>query len=341
MHGVGHRSGTCLVTYAFTGCALKSLHNTFLRISSIHVVNMTKKMEDLYNEYPWLKITTSLEEYIEPNYYNRILKDYVFDGKSDIKLFDDFLKKINLNKEIAALELGCGTGRATRFFINSLKTANFNLDLVDLSKRMLDFSKKEFKNYSNIKFFESDSMNFLEKASKKYDIIFSLWSFSHSVHQNLVKRGLYEGKKYVQDVISKMITDNMKTNSKFFLIHFDSLSDEQRILMKQGSKVFSIYKDFDKQSPSKLLIDEVLQRLNNEGVIKLTANHFVGEAITYSSIDEALEVFLNFHMESYFNENPLLPSVIDELKEYFGKFTDEDGKIRIKPGCFTYEVEKM
>ena len=106
-------------------------------------------------------------------------------------------------------------------------------------------------------------------------------------------------------------------------------------------KVFSIYKDFDKQSPSKLLIDEVLQRLNNEGVIKLTANHFVGEAITYSSIDEALEVFLNFHMESYFNENPLLPSVIDELKEYFGKFTDEDGKIRIKPGCFTYEVEKM
>jgi hypothetical protein len=38
-----------------------------------------------------------------------------------------------------------------------------------------------------------------------YDIIFSLWSFSHSVHQNLIKKGLYDGKKYVQEVISKMI----------------------------------------------------------------------------------------------------------------------------------------
>ncbi|MCL4363489.1 class I SAM-dependent methyltransferase [Candidatus Marsarchaeota archaeon] len=305
---------------------------------------MRENIEDLQNKYPWLKVTNSLEEYVEPNYYNKILKDYIFDGKSDINIFEDFLKKINLDKGINALnalELGCGTGRATKVFVNSVKAVNFTLDLVDLSSRMLDFSKKEFKDYENIKFFESDSMNFLEKMIETYDIIFSLWSFSHSVHQNLIKKGLYDGKKYVQEVISKMIKENMRANSKFFLIHFDSMSDEQRILMKQGRKVFSIYNDLDKQSPSKLIIDEVLNKLNDDGTIKLKANHFVGEAITYSSLNEALEVFLNFHMESYFNKTPELQTVIQELSDYFKNFTGEDGKIRIKPGCFTYEVEKI
>ena len=81
--------------------------------------------------------------------------------------------------------------------------------------------------------------------------------------------------------------------------------------------------------------------MRDEGVIKLKVNHFVGEAITYSSISEALEIFLNFHMETYFNKSPMLPIVIQELEEYFKKFIDKDGKIQIKPGCFTYEVERF
>ncbi len=301
---------------------------------------MNKKIKELYEEYQWLRITNSVEEYIEPNYYNKLLKDYIFDRKSDIDIFKDFLKSIDLDKEIYALELGCGTGRATNAFINSLGSADFNLELVDLSERMLSFSKMEFSNYKNIKLFKSDSIEFIEKTKEVYDVIFSLWSFSHAVHQTLIKRSLYEGRMYVKSTIRKMVKENMAKSSKFFLIHFDSLSDEQKILMRQWRKAFSIYNNLHLQSPSKRTIDETLQELRNEGIIKLRVRHLRGEAITYYSVEEALKIFLNFHMETYFNKSLLLPNIINELKEYFKKFTDKNGKIMIKPGCFVYEVDK-
>jgi len=302
---------------------------------------MNQEIEKLYQEYPWLKITTTLEEYVEPEYYDRLLKEYIFHGKRDTQIFEDFLKSIPFNKDIKALELGCGTGRSTEIFIDSSKIKYSKLVLIDMSKRMLDFCRNRFRNYENLEFIEADSITFLEKTTEVYGVIFSLWSFSHSVHQILIKRGVTAGRKYVQKVITKMIKENMGKSSKFFLIHFDSLSEEQKILMRQWKNAFPIYTDLDAQSPSKLSIDDVLQELHKEGIIELKSSYFEGEAITYSSINEALEIFLNFHMESYFNETKQLPNIIDELIQYFRKFTDKDGKIRIKPGCFIYMVDKI
>lgn len=54
---------------------------------------------------------------------------------------------------------------------------------------------------------------------------------------------------------------------------------------------------------------------------------------------EALERFMNFHMESYFNESNDVEKIINELKNYFQLFTNEDGTISIKPGCFIFEVK--
>jgi hypothetical protein len=118
------------------------------------------------------------------------------------------------------------------------------------------------------------------------------------------------------------------------------MSDEQKILMEQWRKVFPIYNKTSVQSPSKLLIDKTLIGLEKSGVIELEILHYKGEEIIYSTIDEALEIFLNFHMESYFNEHELLPIIIEELEDYFKKFMDEEGAIRIKPGCFIYKVIK-
>ena len=111
--------------------------------------------------------------------------------------------------------------------------------------------------------------------------------------------------------------------------------------MQQWRKVYPIYNDINVQSPSKLLIEESLQLLEKRGFIKLESTHYKGYEITYSSIEEALEIFLNFHMESYFNESPLLPQVIEELVSYFKNFTDKNGMIKIKPGCFVYKIEKL
>lgn len=296
------------------------------------------KIVKLHEKYPWLNTTTTVEDYVEPQYYDRLLKDYIFLEKTDLQLFKEYIEAIPNKDCINALELGCGSGRVTNVFLNHFK--NCNLKVVDLSDQMLKFCQKRFKNRKNSEFIRSDSVTFLEKSNDTYDVIFSLWSFSHSTHQILTRDGLSNGKKYIQYIIQKMIKKNMKKGSSFFLIHFDSMSDEQKILMQQWKKVYPIYSNINEQSPSKLLIDEVLQSLKERNLINLEITHYKGHEITYSSIDEALEIFLNFHMESYFNESFLLPGVINELVSYFKNFTDENGLIKIRPGCFTYIVTK-
>ena len=57
------------------------------------------KILKLYNKYPWLKITTTVEDYIAPEYYDRLLKDYIFSGKTDSQLFKEYLETIS-NKDI-------------------------------------------------------------------------------------------------------------------------------------------------------------------------------------------------------------------------------------------------
>lgn len=299
------------------------------------------KILELYEKYPWLKVTTTIEDYVAPKYYDQLLKNYTFSGKTDLQLFEKYLEIIPNKDFLNVLELGCGSGRATNIFLNHFKDQKNSLRMVDLSGRMLDFCHKKFRKFKNLDFIKSDSVDFLKKDNTIYDVIFSLWSFSHSTHQILIRDGVDYGRKYIQSAIQKMIEKNMNKGSSFFLIHFDSMSDEQKILMQQWKKVYPIYNDTNVQSPSKLLIDETLQSLEKQKLIKLESIHYKGHEITYSSAEEALEIFFNFHMESYFNESPLLPQVIDELVSYFKNFTDKNGTIKIKPGCFVYKIEKI
>jgi SAM-dependent methyltransferase len=299
------------------------------------------KMLELHKKYPWLKVTTTIEDYVAPKYYDQLLRDYIFSGKTDLQLFEEYLEIIPNKDFLNVLELGCGSGRATSVFLNHFKDRKNSLRMVDLSDRMLYFCHKKFSKFKNIDYIKSDSVDFLKEDSNVYDVIFSLWSFSHATHQILIRDGVDSGRKYIQGVIQKMVEKNMDKGSSFFLIHFDSMSDEQKILMQQWKKVYPIYNDTNVQSPSKLLIDETLQSLEKQELIRLESIHYKGHEITYSSIEEVLEIFLNFHMESYFNESPLLPQVIEELMSYFKNFTDKNSIIKIKPGCFIYIVTKI
>lgn len=62
--------------------------------------------------YPWLNINTTVEEYVEASYYNRILKEYIFNNKTDLEYFKDWFSN-NFHKNSSVLELGCGTGRVS------------------------------------------------------------------------------------------------------------------------------------------------------------------------------------------------------------------------------------
>lgn len=189
----------------------------------------------------WLERANAVEDYLEPAYYEQLLKEYRFDGKSDLELFADYCVE-RPGSVRRALELGAGTGRAT---------------------------------------------------------------------------------------------------SVFFLIHFDSLSEEQRILMAQWKKVFPIFNATDSQSPSLRITEEIFREFEQRGTIALSFRQEVGEPIRYASLDEALEILMNFHLETYFNHSPLRDSVLAELRTYCSERQAADGSISITPGCLIITGEKV
>lgn len=135
---------------------------------------------------------------------------------------------------------------------------------------------------------------------------------------------------------AKFIRQNIAKHGSFFLIHFDSLSQEQSILMRQWKRVFPTFTNIDEQSPSKQVIDKTLLELDTKGEITLSINHLQGDAIHYESEDEVLETFMNFHLETYFNDSPLTENVIEDIKEQASKYRNEDGSYDITPGCYVY-----
>ncbi len=294
---------------------------------------------DLYQKFSWLKINTPYAEYVTPNYYDRLLKPYIFENKTDIEILKEFLLNRNFIKnDIKTLELGCGTGRATKILLENASI--LSLRILDLSKRMIDNCKKRFSNLNFINYTKSSSIDYISNTNEVYDFIFSLWSFSDAVHQVLVREGIDRGKAIVQKAITKMFTKNMATDGKLFIIHIDSKSDEQHIVRKEYKRINPIYSPENTQSLSKLILDKELARLKDIGLIDYEINHYVGEAIKYNSEEEALEIFMNFHLESRFNQSDNLSEVLADLSEYFKQFTNKKGEIFIKPGCFIYTAIK-
>ena len=285
----------------------------------------------------WLKYTNTAEEYIEPDYYDRLLKKYSFTNKSDLQIFFEWLAS---TKKQNILELGSGSGRASEIVFKKRKGSK--LYMVDLSGRMIKFTKNKFRKNLNTKYTISDSIEFLQNTQDTFDTVFSLWSFSHSTHQHLHKKGLNKGSIYIKKVLNKFIKENLEIGGKFFLIHFDSMSEEQQILMKQWKKIFPIFKDSGlHQSPSKIIIDKTLLPLDQKNKIRLSIEHIEGDSIKYESLDKLLEIFLNFHLESFFNKTRQIDGIIKEIKKLVKKHRQKDGTYEIKPSCYIYTFTKI
>jgi phospholipid N-methyltransferase len=286
-------------------------------------------------KYPWLSIAMPREAYLKPDYYGHILKEYIFDGRSDLEFLKERAGKIRDGASI--LELGPGNGRATEAALNAMAQPK-KLTLVDLSSQMLEYCKKKFADRDFLDYIKSDAVDFLASTQETYDFVFSLWSFSHSVHQNLQDLGLEKGGEKIRDAITKFLRNNIQPGGSFFLIHFDSLSPEQRISIKQRRRAYPIFANNKQQSPSKLLIDEVLTNLKSQGLIDFTCTHYDGKPIEFASLNEALEYYTNFHMECHFNNSPDINEIMTELSADIEKCRDVDGVIRIMPGCFIYDI---
>jgi SAM-dependent methyltransferase len=287
----------------------------------------------LTQKYPWLKHTNSVEEYLPPEYYKQLLRPYTFNGVSDLQLLENFLKDKQASN---ILELGCGSGRASSIAVSLIPQAIYTFS--DLSERMLETAKKNLPPKSS--FVVADAIEFMDKTKEQYDLIYTLWSFSHSTHQHMHHLGVEKAKQYISSIIKKFIKENMKSGSLFFLIHLDSLSNEQRILMSQWKRIFPVFANTEQQSPSKQIIDRALLDLDNDGIITLSINHMRGDPIIYASENDMLETFMNFHLETYFNTSPIATDVVEDIRSQAEKYKNKDGSYTITPGCYVYSFIK-
>ena len=293
-------------------------------------------MENVVRRYNFLQKVNTVEEYVSPDYYNNLLKPYVFGGRTDLEIFENYLDKVGNPRNI--LEFCSGSGRVSEIALRTFPNANFVLS--DLSQRMLDYTKNKFKNMQNVQYLQSDAVNLMGELNGQYDLIYTLWGFSHSVHQHIHNEGVEKTKIKVKKLFEKMLDKNMLNGSKFYLVHFDSMSDEQKILMRQWQRVYPTFSDISKQSPSKIMLDEIFHELDDKNKIILTEKHLVGDPILYKNEEILLEIFLNFHLETYFNQSNLLPVVINDIKKCARQYKSQDGTFAIKTGCYIYEIEK-
>lgn len=287
----------------------------------------------LGEEYPWLQRTNSVEDYLPPEYYKDLLQPYTFSCVSDLQLLENFLKDKKVSN---ALELGCGSGRASDMAVKVIPNATYTFS--DLSERMLTSAKSHLPQEAS--FVVSDAIEFMERTTDTYDFVYTLWSFSHSTHQHFHRLGMEKAPEYIASAITKFVENNMAKNGSFFLIHFDSLSEEQSILMRQWKRVFPTFADIEHQSPSKQIIDRALLNLDNQGTIRLSIQHLQGDAIKYESEDSLLEIFMNFHLETYFNTSPVVEEVLDDIKTQAASYRRSDGTYSVTPGCYIYSFIK-
>lgn len=290
----------------------------------------------ILKRYPFLKITNSIEDYVEPTYYNKLLKPYIFSGVTDLELFRSYVEAMEVRPQ-NILELCSGSGRVSKVARDVFPDASFTL--VDLSERMLGHMQKEFMD-TNVRFAKHDAINFLNSATEVYDFIYTLWGFSHSVHQHVHRVGADSAMRLVEKSLTKFIEKNIISGGKMYLVHFDSMSEEQSILMRQWRRVYKAFSNLDAQSPSKLMIDAVLSKLDNSNQIYLVQKHLLGDPIVYKDINELIEIFLNFHIETYFNNDCLLQVVIQDVQEQVEQYRQPDGSYLIRPGCYIYEITK-
>jgi SAM-dependent methyltransferase len=282
--------------------------------------------------HEWLGRRIDETEYLAPMYYARLLKPYATGGRSDLAQLEEFLKRLDSAPRLI-LELGCGSGRATSVPLSLWPS--MTLTACDLSASMLAALPKD----SRLRPVQSDICEFLmhRETCRSYDLIFSLWAFSHSIHLWLGREHAGTAPVgYTKTAIASMLTDCLVLGGSFFIIHFDSLSSEQRIAMPQWAKVNPIFADTDTQSPSFRLLTAVLEELRRQGRLDADIVHCVGNPIVYTDVDEAMETYFNFHLEGRLNTLPVSrrDHAVAEVQDALMQNSGPDGRIVVEPAWF-------
>lgn len=293
-------------------------------------------MPSRLTNYAFLEHSWKIEDYIPAEYYDRILKNYDFAGQSDLQILAAAAAEFNWPDCAKVLELGCGTGRATQVVLDA--RPGQSIDVLDLSPQMLAAAVARHGAHA-LRPIQSDAVDFMASVGEAYDFVYSLWSFSHSVHQHIIE----DRAAYVRSTVKSFLSNRLSSGGRFFLIHFDILSEEQRLTIPLWNRIHKDILRDNTQSQSLLLLQEVFEDLARDGVINFSLKHLIGDEVVFESITEAVEIYMNFHLEAQFNQLPReeIEQVIEHVAVSLQPHLRADGSVAVKPGCFVAALDRL
>jgi spermidine synthase len=88
------------------------------------------------------------------------------------RVFQQALKKVELEKINSILVLGCGAGSIPTIVYKELGL-NPKMDAVEIDKKVIELGNKYFEldSYSNLNIIIDDAMNFVKSTNNKYDLV--------------------------------------------------------------------------------------------------------------------------------------------------------------------------
>lgn len=150
---------------------------------------MEPSKHTILNEQKWDQWAKTLDKDSRRNNYLR-------------KAQSEVVSLLELKGDFTVLDLGCGTGWALRR-INDLYGGNGELYGVDLSEKMIEKAKENFKSYDNFHFVKGNA-EAIPLESKMFDAVICTNSFHHYLHPDKALKEIHRvlkdgGKEYILD----------------------------------------------------------------------------------------------------------------------------------------------
>ena len=204
-------------------------------------------MYEIYNQY-----SVQYDELVNHEDYQGNLRKYL-----DPKLKNSF----------SVLELGVGTGRLTKLYINKAKAAV----LCDRSVHMIEQAKKNLIQYLPKIDFQVIDTRSIQTVKGKYDLIIEGWSLGHVALEE------YDSLKRFIDKLIKDLTSKLNTNGNMIFIETYGSNVEEPTI--PGKKLREFYEILEKEHGFKREIISTDYMFDSAEESKRIMTFFFGEEV--------------------------------------------------------------
>lgn len=191
-------------------------------------------------------------------------------------LFSTLISVTGLDKNSKLLEIGPGTGQATK----PLAEKGFHITAVELGVALAEVAKYELRNYKNVQIF-TGSYEEIELPAMSFDLVFAATSF-HWIEPST---------KYLKTHAI------LKEKGHLAIIHTNHISDEKGdVFFNESQPIYDRYGFTDKHQKPKLPKNDELKASNFEdGLFKLKHFQLFVTTVTYNAIQfvQLLNTFSN------------------------------------------------